>query len=217
MAITEIQGIIKDPSKLKDIFGSTPILIDDIPVDVLLNETPIYSSDITKHKVEAGLDVTDNRNRRPVGLILECIFTDPDFSLGNVVGSLLSGENPLAQQTWQEKKGALEALDLANKAIDVVTPLDTYESMMITSIQPTVDVSKSRAFFFKIEFEEIRVVSSDVVAVDDSLVPQKLKEKADPAAKKKTGKLKNAGKKAAGAASPKSESVLSKLLSKLGI
>ncbi len=43
MSIAQVQSVIEDPSKLKDLFGSTPTLIGDIVVDVLLGETPILS------------------------------------------------------------------------------------------------------------------------------------------------------------------------------
>ena len=74
MVLPVVQGIIDNPSKLKDLFGSTPTLIGDIVVDVLLSESPTYSWELTKHPVEAGLDIVDSRYQKPVLVSLDCIF-----------------------------------------------------------------------------------------------------------------------------------------------
>ena len=223
MAIAQIQSVIEDPSKLKDIFGSTPTLIGDIVVDVLLGETPIHSWDLTTHPVEAGLDVTDSRYKKPVGVALDCIFTDPEFSVtelvGDVVGAIASGgsladANPFAKATWQEKRDALYELMELNKFIDVTTPNGEYTSMMIKDVRPIFSKDRANAFFFRVEIHNVKTVSSDVVAVDDSQIPEDLKKKKDEDAAKKTAKKAKKGKKAAESATDKKESILNKLIGK---
>lgn len=209
MAITEVQGIISDPSKLKDIFGSTPNLIDDIVIDVILSETPIYSWDIPKHAVEAGTKVGDSRYKKPISLTLDCILTDPDLSVSGIAKSLLAGENPFTQATWQEKRDALTDLMDQNKFIDVVTPNDTYDGLMITDVKPIFDKDKSKAYFFRVVFEKVPVVSSEIVSVDESDIPVKNK----PAAKK-TAKKTKAGKKTVQTASEKRSSILNNIVGK---
>jgi hypothetical protein len=214
MAITELTGIIKDPSKLKDIFGSTPTLVDDITIDVLLSETPSYEWDLTKHPVEAGLDVTDSRYKRPVSVTLDCILTNPDFSITNILSTAIGGGNPFKVVPWEEKRDALDELMNQNKFIDVVTPNREYSSMMITSVQPMFDKDKSKAYFFRITLERVETVSSEIVNVDPSQIPESLKKAGDSGAKKKTAKAANAGKKAAEKTTEKKESILFKLVGK---
>lgn len=214
MAITEIAGIIKDPSKLKDIFGSTPTMIGDVVIDVLLSESPSHEWDVTKHPVEAGLDVSDSRYKRPVSVTLDCILTNPDFSVTNIASTLIGGGNPFKIIPWEEKRDALTELMDQNKLVDVITPNGEYSSMMVTSAAPMFDKDKSKAYFFRITLEHLIMVSSDITSVDDSQIPEALKKAAQPAAKKKTAKAANAGKKAAGKATEKKESILFKLVGK---
>ena len=223
MAITDIQGIIEDPSKLKDLFGSTPTLIGDIVVDVLLGENTNHSWDITKHPVEAGLDVTDSRYKKPAGISMDCIFTGPEFSVteivGDVVSALASGgslkdANPFSKATWQEKRDALYELMNQNLFIDVVTPNTELSSMMISDVRPLFDKDKANAFFFRVECEHVQTVSNDVVAMDDSQIPEDLKKKKDQDAAKKIAKKAKKGKKAAEDATDKKQSILDGLIGK---
>jgi len=221
MSIAQVQSVIEDPSKLKDLFGSTPTLIGDIVVDVLLGETPILSWELTSHPVEAGLDVTDSRYQKPVGVALDCIFTDPEFSLDSLVagavsaiGGSLNDANPFAKATWQEKRDALKELQTKNKFIDVITPNDEYKSMMIKDIRPVFGKDHANAYFFRIECQHVQTVSSDIVAIDDSQIPEDLKAKKDAAAAAKTAKKAKKGKKAAEKATPKKSSVLNNLIGK---
>jgi hypothetical protein len=223
MVLAAANQIVKDPSKLKDLFGSTPTLIGDIVVDVLLGENQILSWDLTKHPVEAGLDVTDSRYQKPVGVTLDCIFCDPDFSLGGLAGGLadaivskgpLSDANPFSKATWQEKRDALRDLQTGNRFIDVTTPNNEYDSMMIKDVRPIFDKDKADAYFFRIDLERVETVSSDVVAIDDSQIPEDLKAKKDATAAAKTGKKKPKGKQTPKDASKKKSSILNNLVGK---
>jgi len=223
MALPPITSIVKDPSKLKELFGSTPTLIGDIVVDVLLGENQILSWELTKHPVEAGLDVTDSRYQKPVGVSLDCVFCDPEISVSAIAGDLanaiisggsLSDANPFAKATWQEKRDALRETQTANKLVDVVTPNNEYDSMMIKDIRPIFDKDKSGAYFFRIELERVEVVSSDIVAIDDSQIPEDLKAKKDAAAAAKVAKKKKAGKKTPPVADKKKSSILNDLIGK---
>lgn len=223
MAIAQVASMIKDPSKLKDLFGSTPTLIGDIVVDVLLAETPILSWELTQHPVEAGLDVTDSRYQKPLGVALDCIFCDPEFTLeefvGDVVGAVASGgslkdANPFTKATWQEKRDALEALQTKNAFIDVTTPNREYSSMMVKDVRPLFDKDKANAYFFRVELQQVTTATSDIVAVDDSQIPEDLKKKKDTDAAKKTAKKAKKGKKKAETATTKKSSILNDMFGK---
>ena len=214
MAIVEIQEFISDPKSLKDIFGSTPNLIGDIPIDVILSETPIHEWDITQHKVDAGLDVTDSRYKRPVGVTLDCILTNPEFSVTNIASKFISGGNPFTEATAKEKKEALEELADRNAFIGVTTPDNEYVSMMIKSISPILDKNKKNAYFYRITLMNVRTVSSTIVAVDDSQIPEDLKKKKKAGSDKKTSKKKKKGKLTAAQAKSKNQSILDKLIGK---
>ena len=69
-------------------------------------------------------------------------------------------------------------------------------------------------YFFRIELERVQTVSSDIVAIDDSQIPEDLKAKKDAAAAAKAAKKKKAGKKTPETADQKKESILNKLIGK---
>jgi len=215
MAITQIQGIIKDPEKLKDIFGSTPVLIDDIPLDVLTSETPGYSNEITARPIEAGSEVTDHIINIPDTLRLDGIFTDPDYSIGNILNSVVRGTK-VNSGTWQEKRDRLYALRKGKKIISVVTPSKTYDQLVIANITPEITTGTSKAFFFSVEFKKVEFISSQTTQIDDSLIPKKLQEKASAAAKKTTAAKAAKGAKVAEPAKQVPQSKLDSLLDSLG-
>lgn len=176
-------SIVTGLDELKSMFVSTPVLIGDIPIDVLTEEIPLFDYDITKRPVESGSDVTDHRTKRPIGLILECIFTNSELGISNVVSgaaSVVTGGavgTALSLETWQDKKTALYALKDNSQRIDITTPLDTYPNMMIGSIRPQQNASTSNAFFFRIEFEEVEIISTEIIEIDEDSIPKELKKK----------------------------------------
>src|SRR5574343_1708494 len=157
MGIAAITAVIRDPSALLAMFGFVPSLIEYITIDVLVSESPVYSWDITRHPVEGG-DVTDARVKQPIGLSLDCVFTDMQLSATNIISGLLKENFSLS--TWRDKKDALYALADTNQRIDVRTPLDLYPNMMIREITPNQDKNTGGAFFFNIQFEKVITVAS---------------------------------------------------------
>jgi hypothetical protein len=163
---------IADMGSLMDLFFSSPPMIGDIVIDVLLDESPTYDYVVTEHPVEAGLDITDTRIERPTGLSLECILTDTAFDPASLAKAALQGN--LSMDSWKDKKDTLYKLKSLNKPLNVSTPLNFYKNMMITNITPNATAEKGGAFFFRIEFREIRMVASVIGYVDPSMLPADL-------------------------------------------
>jgi len=212
MGFAQTLNLIKNPSELAKFFGFAPILIGDLIVDVLVTETPSYDYEITEHPVEAGLDITDNRNRKPVGLVLECILADTSFDAKSIISSVISGN--LALQMWQDKYKALLELAEKNQIIDVYTPLNVYSSMMIVSVRPSQNKDTANAMFCTVELREIRTVSSEVNFIDSTQIPKKVKEQEKPEnteAAKKTKKKDKKGKQGTSETGDKESSILNDL------
>jgi len=197
-------AIVTGLSELKNMFVSTPVLIGDLPIDVLLDETPVFNWDITERPVEGGSDITDHRLERPVGLILECIFTNSELGISNVVSgaaNVITGGaigTALSLDTWQDKKDALYSLMRESQRLDITTPLDTYTNMMISSVRPNQNASNADAFFFRVELKEVDVISTEIIEIDESAIPKELKKKKKKKnndSKDKTQKQQNKGTK----------------------
>ncbi|NIV93791.1 hypothetical protein GWN42_13580 [candidate division KSB1 bacterium] len=216
MGFAQLGNLLVDPVALARFFGFVPVIVGDIIVDVLVSETPVYDYDVTEHPVEAGLDVTDNRVARPATLILDCILTDialsPQAIAGAVAAGVLAGGFP--PLTWQAKYDALLGLAAKNDIVDVFTPLNTYSSMMITSVRPNQNKDTSQALFFNIEMREIRTVASEINIVDPSQIPKKIKEQEKPEnteAGKKTAPKKKKGPQGTEETGEKNSSTLNDL------
>jgi hypothetical protein len=214
MGIAQIANVISDPSTLMDMFAPSPILIGDLEIDVLLEESPMFDYDVTDHPVEAGLDISDSRIARPIGVILDCVLTDEAFDPMSVIGGALTGS--LSFDTWQDKKAELYKLKDTSQVLNVATPLDTYYNMMITSIMPSITKSTSGGFFFRIELKEIRIVSTAIADIDPSMLPPDLQNQAKDTAKKAGKKKAKGAQKAGKAGTGKSSSILKKLVDGIG-
>lgn len=195
---------------LKDFFGLTPNLIGDLPIDVVLSESPTYDFEITEHPVMSGASISDARIKKPIGVTLECIFTDPDFSAGALAKSFISGTFSL--NTWKDKRDRLYEIKDTNELIDVNTVSNSYTDMTIVNVTPDIRPTTANAFFCTVEFREIETVSTDTRALDFDELSDDLKKKQtdDQAAASNTSSpTTDAGKKNT---SSSNQSAASKLL-----
>jgi len=204
-------ALIKNVKDLQEYFGLGKVLIDDLAIDVLRSETPSYEFTLTEKPVESGFDINDARIARPVGVSLEVILTDAELSASAVGINLLN--DTLEFATWKEKRDRLFEIKDSNEVVDVVTPLQVYESMVITSLRIDQTKTTARALFCRIDFQELRVVESLITGVEDAAVPKKKKaKKPDNDADKKTKQKKDLGSKQAEDATPKQQSILASLI-----
>lgn len=216
MGFAQAANLVKNPATLAKFFGFTPIILGDIVVDVLVSETPVYEYEVTEHPVEAGLDVTDNRVKRPTGLILECILTDipldPRAIAAATQAAIQLQSFPLL--TWQDKYNALLGLAEKNDIITVYTPLNAYFNMMVTTVRMTQNKDTANAAFVTVEMREIRTVASEINIIDSSQLPTKVKQletEDNTNAAKTQSPTKNKGTQGTSATSSKNSSVLNDL------
>ncbi len=197
MGFPTAADVVTNLDDLKGLFGLNPSLIGDIDVDLVISYSDPFSADITERPVEAGFDVTDARVIRPQFLTMECVFCDPDFSGQNIAKKALQGV--LGQSlftSWRDKRDRLDEIKQNKEVISVSTPSKTYDSMLIADIRPDVRASTANAFFFTIDFKQVRIVSSEVSLIDEALIPKDIREKEsladkqDPAAATKRANAK---------------------------
>lgn len=205
--------LITNLDELKGFFGLVPIMIADLPIDILHSETPVYDYEVTEHPAEAGSDLTDNRRAKPVGVTLDVTLTDTSLSPSAVGTALISGTFGL--ESWRDKKDRLYDIMRNDEVVNVTTDLDSYESQVIQSLTPSRTPQNSNSFRCTIVLKQVRIVSSSVSILDPSNVPKSLKEK-ESASQKETGKKKNKpktpkGKKDLKTPGGKQQSVLLKL------
>ena len=213
----DLIGVIKDPSRLREIFGASATLIGQLRVDLLMSETPIFEWDIPTQRIDVGTDVADSRYQKPLGVVLDCELLDPEFSLTNVVGSII-GKAEFKNDDWRTKRDQLMDQIGKNELITIVTPSGfDYSDMMVESIQPVITAKTANTFTFRLTARNVKQVSSEVRGIDQGLLPDELKRKPDSQASQKAQKTKNQGKKTAKNPPAQKASILSKGLDALGI
>lgn len=157
------------------LFGRVPGLtqktIGFLPVDVFTQEVITFDSEVTEHPIETGGVVSDHIYNRPTGL--------------RVRGTVRSALRSVAFQV-------LQTLHEQRQPVFVVTGLQTFPQMAITSLILPRDWRNASALEFSAEFRELEFVQSATAPAPTS---------ADASAADTAATTNNAGQTQAGAAS----------------
>lgn len=206
--------VIKDPKRLKEIFGSTPTKIGDLRVDILYEEIPDLQWDIPEQRVDVGVDVADSRYQLPVGVTLDCALLDPEYSITNYTRGEVAGES-FENDDWRTKRDKLLGIIGQNELITILTPSEIdYSDMMVTSLVPDFRPETRNYFRFRVTAKRVIQVSSEVRGIDQGLIPEELKKKKNDQANKKQGKKKNKGTKKTVDSNERKKSILKSLYDK---
>jgi hypothetical protein len=186
MALPSISDAINVRSleDLKSLFGLIPVMIDDIIVDVLSRVEVDYSFNITSKPCEEGY-INDARIANPITMRMECVFSNniENMTLSGLGKSLLAGNFSL--DSWKQKRDALLELKNKNKIITVVTPDKKYDNLMIERLVITREDAHD-ACFFSIDLVEVSIKKTAMSSVSDQELPDKVKDKEDKVASKRT-------------------------------
>lgn len=159
-----------------------------IEFDATVNDSHSASAEITEHPVEDGASVSDHvrpgLDRVSLRIVISDnpIATPGDHATGatgtmgtvDLVGAngVKSGEARvlvfdgfLFRAKWVYEE--LLTLMAAGTPVGVLTSLRDYESMGIVSINPLRDAESGNALFATVEFKQVRVVTSQVVAAPE--------------------------------------------------
>lgn len=103
--------------------------INGIALDVVISETPSFSSDVTMYPVEDGDDISDHVHNQPVSVSIEAIVNAIPLGLESE-----RGENPLV-----EVRDALENLRSARTSFIYEGVRRVYKSMVFESLSFPLD------------------------------------------------------------------------------
>ena len=140
------------------LFAQTRTEIDGLVgiVDVYTDENHKQTVTKTKYPVETGSSLTDNAVVDPKTLVLKGYVSD----LNPLLGGLISIPGPgRGQEAWQR----IVALKDAREPITVVTALEVYANMLITSIEAPRTSGTGQGLQFTITMEEILFANSQTV------------------------------------------------------
>jgi hypothetical protein len=136
--------------------------------DASVTEGHSFSSEITEFPVEEGLNISDNARPKPFMLKLECYISDfPLPSEGRTqVSSGAINQRPKASKKRSENAFAtLVRLKDEGIPITVTTGLNTYDSLVIQSIDVPRDKTLRAGLRFSIVMKEVRIVKTETVNI----------------------------------------------------
>lgn len=150
---------------------------------------------MTDHPVEVGANITDHAYVEPAEISLEVGVSDSAIDAG------CFGTGNRSVKAFQE----LRKLQHSREPLTVVTRLNTYKNMLISTISAPDDFTTMNSFKAIIMLREILIVQTETVTVSP-------RASAEP---QKTGST-NAGAKQPDASQPK-QSILKQAASQLGL
>lgn len=129
-----------------------------LQLDVITSETPEYTATPTKTQVEDGSDVTDHVALDPEKLSFEAVVSNTPIGWDKLIESDRFTDRAQAAHEF--------ILELRNnrQPFDFVGSLGVYRNMIITKYSPTQDSKTGNALQFSMTIEQIRIVSTSIVA-----------------------------------------------------
>lgn len=150
-----------------------PVFIDNFEVDVAVSEDHSFDSEVTEHPVELGADVADHVRARPIQVTLEGIVSDtPIGTLAERRGDRLPDVTVSTRVATASSRGALlfkpsedmfawfQAIRDRREPVEIRTSLQTYDNMMLQSLQIPRSADTGEALRFTATFIQVIIVEN---------------------------------------------------------
>lgn len=151
-----------------------------ITLDAAITEHHGVSVEVTKHPVEAGANISDHRRVQPRSVTVEGVITNTPIPgpTDPQVTQEFNGHPFVSRSQYDPTRAGnayQDLLDLASSStlVDVVTTMETYSNMTLSSLDIPRDARTGEAVRFTATFTEIRTVSNATVQVSKTLRGQK--------------------------------------------
>jgi hypothetical protein len=187
-----IAGVLVDVGRATASFGMDLISIE---FDAVTEETHNWTNTVTSSPVEDGSNITDNILQDPRKITLTGVITNaPIFNTNTSTTPgvpstnerTISSVDDAPQETIVNRVfGLLSDLMVKGELVSVFTRYIVYTDMAITSINIPRTVGIGEAIVFTIDFQEVRIVSTQNVAVPAG-ISAKLDKKTGASVQKKT-------------------------------
>jgi len=148
---------------------NSPPTIDSFQLDCAISEEHQYSNEITQFPVERGVAISDHIINNPIKLNMEGFITNsPIVELVNAkqVGNGRTDVNNRTELAFD----FLVGLWSRREPITVVTPIRQYENMALVSLKIPRSADIGESFRFKADFQEVRLVSTQDISIENIAV-----------------------------------------------
>lgn len=145
------------------VFPENRVKIGSVELDASISEGHRSPAQVTTNPVEVGLNVTDHIRALPARLTIRGMVSNSP--LGRP-GLLLDPEPTRAEDAYQ----TLRDLQARGELLTVATTLRDYTSMALTAVNVDRSVETGDVVLMSIELVEVRIVTSQTVAIDPSVL-----------------------------------------------
>jgi len=136
---------------------------DYLEIDAVVSENPQFVTELTKHEVEDGFDITDNVRKLPIVLNISGVITDTPGIIGN--NKIL---NSVVEKPSQNAFDFFEMIYQNKYMCTVTTSKREYDDFIMTDFTPRKSRDESGGLFFDITFEEVKLAEAKEGEVDDT-------------------------------------------------
>lgn len=147
------------------------VAIAGIELDATIREEHSKKNVVTDHAIEDGSMVSDHIYSEPDTLIIEGEISDTPIA---IFGGLMGLSSRRSIDAYEE----LVALRNNRELVTVVTGLEIYSDMAITSLDCPRDQKTGRRLLFTAELKKVRKVSTQLVTIPASKVSEAQKRRA---------------------------------------
>ena len=142
---------------------TSKVIIAGIQVDASVSEQHTLSGHVTSHKVEKGIDVTDNYRARPKKIRIDGVISNKQLTQGAPSSADIStdrlsetGNKTPVVEAWDRLKAIFDA----SEVITIETSLQTYQNMALESLSVTRGTNNGDNLRFSATAKEIRFVET---------------------------------------------------------
>lgn len=150
--------------------------IGGITVDAFLSESYSFANEVSEIPIEEGVTVTDHVTESPDEISVQGFFGKYEFSANNTMNdeklASISKKLPNAMQRVKYYYQELLRLKQAREPITLVTGLDTFSDMIITSLSIPRDVETGADLHFSMTLKKLPIVHSETVKISVSNAPE---------------------------------------------
>ena len=134
-------------------------MIDNLQLDCIVHEDHEYTNNVTEFPVEQGFNISDHVIHYPEKVTLEGIVTNTPIAFGapNKNRKIEALKSLLATAGYDAPDATVTGNNLA-KAVDIVTGLRPYLTMLLVHLTIPQDSHSANALHFTAEFRRLIVV-----------------------------------------------------------
>jgi hypothetical protein len=154
-------------SEISFIYNIPPVSIGGFQIDAFIKEGYKFGNTVTDIPMEDGSHASDHVVENAAEITIDGFIGGVEFAVWTgSIESLSAGSSRDPKDMIRAAYLELMHLKSERQPVDLVTGLDTYPNMVITSFEIDRDASNGNDLPFTMTFKQIRVIKSETTAIN---------------------------------------------------